>query len=216
MFCEKQLRRGGMHRSGGFTIIEVIAAIIILGILASLSVNMMQDYKLRQNVDSSRQQFINAITMAVAAAAKYNVSYSVVYESANHNVLVCATPGTVSPEDDTEEVTTVCNVNTAAYYADLTMFANSCPTANGNTCLDIPSSSATSGNRIVITPFGKIMVDIAGVQHDDTGKSAIFFQDGKRQVITAGSKLCLGILISENGAVDTVDYYANSTGGCGV
>lgn len=215
MFCEKQLRRGGMHRSGGFTIIEVIAAIIILGILASLSVNMMQDYKLRQNVDSSRQQFINAITMAVAAAAKYNVSYSVVYESGSHDVLVCATPGTVAADEGSGTVTTACNVNTAAYYADLTMFSNSCPTASGGNCLDIPSSSATSGNRIIITPFGKIMVDIAGIQHDDTGKSAIFFRDGKGELVTGSSKLCLGILISENGAVDTIDYGAGS-GGCGV
>ena len=73
--------------SKGFSIIAVISAIIILSIMATLSVNLMSDYKLRQNLTSARQQIMNAMTSAMAAAQRDNVTYVVTYK--NYKVRAC-------------------------------------------------------------------------------------------------------------------------------
>lgn len=184
-----------MHKiSNGFTIIEIIAAIIILGILATLSVNMMRDYKIRQNVDSARQQFINAVTVASASAAKFNVNYSVVYNSGSHEILVCPTSSA-----------STCSNENAEYYSNLMLFAGSCPTLNGQDCINIPSTNTETDNHVVISPFGKVFTNM---------EHGIFFVDNQKRIVDpSGSGVCLGVQISVNGSVETIES-ASSSSGC--
>jgi prepilin-type N-terminal cleavage/methylation domain-containing protein len=196
MFIFKHRSSWRMHKiSDGFTIIEIIAAIIILGILATLSVNMMRDYKIRQNVDSARQQFINAVTVASASAAKFNVNYSVVYSNASHEILVCPTSSA-----------TTCSSENAEYYSNLMMFAGSCPTLSDLNCIDIPSTSTeATSNYLIVSPFGKVFTNM---------EQGIFFVDNQKRVVdTQGSGVCLGVQIAVNGSVETTES-ASSSSGC--
>lgn len=207
MFVSKHRCGGVPKKLNGFTVIEIIIAIIILGILATLSINMMRDYKIHQNVDSSRQQFINAITIAAAAASKYNVNYSVVFRQReggpSGDILVCATTAASS-----------CTSQNAEFYSNLIAFSRSCPSVNGAECIEIPSTSPDSSDfYLVITPFGHVLSNIGT---DSNNNNRLFFVDGDRRVTAQnGSAVCLGVELYGNGAVETVDIASSASGTCG-
>ncbi len=185
MYVSKMHLRGRIRRKNyGFTVIEIIAAIIILGILASLSVNLMSDYKIRQKVDSARQQFVNAITIATASAAKFNTTYTVRFDSTTREIRVC-------PESATN-----CNNDNAEFYANLTLFERSCPSTTATGC-DL------SGDLVSVTPFG----------HIDADHMEMYFIDSSRRVISeSGSGVCMGIKMLANGSVELTEVSAtNST-----
>ena len=184
--------------------LELIATIIILGVLSSLAVNMMRDYRLRQNVDAARQMYANGITAALAASAKSNSNYTLcVFEK---KVLVfpgsaCSDAllyGVYKPNPSAAEV---------EYVADLTAFANP----------RIFYTNLGDGDKdpvaeLTVTPFGKITPkDTAHVsEKNQAGSISIYFSDAEGNVVNK-QNLCIGVQVNKNGTTVLIDKSTNGT-----
>lgn len=186
--------------------LELIATIIILGVLSSLAVNMMRDYRLRQNVDAARQMYANGITAALAASAKNNSNYTLcVFEK---KVLVfpgsaCSDTllyGVYKPNPSAAEV---------EYVADLTAFANP----------RIFYTNLGDGDKdpvaeLTVTPFGKInpkdTAHIATSEKNRAGSISIYFSDAEGNVVNK-QNLCIGVQVNKNGTTVLIDKSTNGT-----
>lgn len=206
---------GFRHRKG-FSIIEIIAAIVVLSILATISVNLMSDYKVRQNISSARQQVMNAMTSAFAAAARDNLPYAVRF-NANHQVKVCdfddgSKPKTAKDCDNDSNFET-------PFEHDLAMFSKPILMANKK---HITLGTQSGDEFINYTQFGKIQVkadgNIAKTLDKATGFYTIYIDDEKSLDDEAKStlkaqKLCLGIRFNASGFVESIEK-ARSNEGC--
>ncbi len=183
--------RLGKRPSKGFTIIEIIAAIVILAILASLSVNVMRDYKIRQNVEAARQQFVNSLTAAMAAAAKYNATYQVIWNASDSSISSCVeksdATGSATCDDDNTEFNFSLKTLSEAYYF-----------------LGGVNKPSKSGNAKIlsVTPYGK-------VSFNNSSTTKIYFADGNNSILTS-QKLCIGAEIGRNGTVEILESSTTS------
>lgn len=191
MFVSRyQKRRSRRQFSKGFTITEIIAAIIILAILASLSVNVMRNYKIRQNVEAARQQFVNALTAAMTASSKYNTTYQVIWDGTNNTIKTCV-------YRRSQGATNYCNGNETEFKFSLIPFSKSFPFWGGQ-----QASNSGKANRffLSVTPFGK--VETAGATANNN--SRVYFSDGEKSILT-DQKLCIGAEIGTNGSVELIE-----------
>ncbi|MGN1357022.1 MAG: Tfp pilus assembly protein FimT/FimU [Succinivibrionaceae bacterium] len=185
------------RRNKGFTLIEIFAAIVILAILASLSVNVMRDYKIRQNVEAARQQFVNSVTAAMTAAAKYNTSYQVIWDGTSKTIKACvlrsaATGAPTCIDDDIEFSFSTQSLSKAFVFW------------GGQ------SSDAGSNVRMLtVTPYGKITLNSPA----GSTTSRIYFADEERNVLTK-QKLCIGINIGRNGTVERLESETSASSSC--
>ena len=181
--------------SKGFSIIEVISAIIIL----SLSVNVMSDYKLKQNITNARQQLTNAMTSAMAASQRDNVTYVVVYDKDSHKLKACI-KGSCGAANDSD----------AAFSYDLSPYSQ--PElfygASTNNAIDLDDSK----NFIMFTPFGKIQVSdsLKGLR---SGEYYRLFLRDKKGKITDGINLCVGLEFTHSGSIGSIEK-GTSEGAC--
>lgn len=181
--------------SKGFSIIEVISAIIILSIMATLSVNLMSDYKLRQNLTSARQQIMNAMTSAMAAAQRDNVTYVVTYK--NYKVRACQAGkcGSMSDAD-------------AAFSHDLVAFSRPelfVGSVDGAGSLNLGDNVSGSDKFIAFTPFGKIQVSaslLGDIEH--SGDYFGFFLRDEKGLLSHDD-LCIGVKFTGSGVIDSVE-----------
>lgn len=172
------------NRCKGFTVIELIIAIIILAVLASLSVNFMGSYKIRENMSSASQLFLNAFTTAGTLAQKNNSIYSVLYNSTSRVVKVC------------KGTTKECNDSDAEYLSDLTKYSNVNPTWEGGDTVNL------SVGDVYFTPFGRIVFR-------NKVSDTIYFVDNANDV-----DVCIGFkFIGNAGSTDNL-YEAKGDGGC--
>ena len=187
--------------SKGFSIIEVISAIIILSIMASLSVNVMSDYKLKQNITNARQQLTNAMTSAMAAAQRDNVTYVVVYDKDSHKLKACI-KGSCGATNDSD----------AAFSYDLSPYSQ--PVlfygASTNNAIDLDDSK----NFIMFTPFGKIQVSdsLKGLRSGEYYR--LFLRDKKGKITDSdGINLCVGLEFTHSGSIGSIER-GTSEGAC--
>ena len=186
--------------SKGFSIIEVISAIIILSVMASLSVNVMGGYKIRQNITSARQQFMNAMTSAMAASQRDNVTYVVVYDNNSHRLRACI-KGSCSSTNDAD----------AAFSYDLSPYSLPELFHGGQTI----NALNEGDNSIMFTPFGKIQVGsgLSGILRNGNDEYyRLFLRDDKSLVLT-DSELCVGVEFTHSGAINSVERGLDN-GGC--
>ena len=182
--------------SKGFSIIEVISAIIILSIMATLSVNLMSDYKLRQNLTSARQQIMNAMTSAMAAAQRDNVTYVVTYN--NYKVRACQAGKCGSSMSDAD----------AAFSHDLVAFSRPelfVGSVDGAGSLNLEDNVSGSGKFIAFTPFGKIQVSdsLLGDIERHGDYFGFFLRDEKG--LLSHDDLCIGVKFTGSGVIDSVE-----------
>lgn len=187
--------------------LELIATIIILGVLSSLAVNMMRDYRLRQNVDAARQMYANGITAALAASAKSNSNYTLcVFEK---KVLVFH--GSACSDHLLYEVYKP-NPSAAEveYVADLTAFAN--PRIFYTNLGDGDNEPVVA--ELTVTPFGKInpkdTAHIATSEKNRAGSISIYFSDAEGNVVNK-QNLCIGVQVNKNGTTVLIDKSTNGT-----
>lgn len=178
--------------SKGFSIIEVISAIIILSIMATLSVNMMSSYKLRQNISSARQQLMNAMTNAAASALRDNIPYVVIFDSTKHNVRACPAAACKSTSESDD-----------AFNHDLTMFSQPVLFAGGGSSA-ISLGDVGSSYFIKFTPFGKILVSDSLESTKQGEYFRLFLKDKKGDLISK-NELCLGVQFSINGNIESLE-----------
>ena len=180
--------------SKGFSIIEVISAIIILSIMATLSVNLMSDYKLRQNLTSARQQIMNAMTSAMAAAQRDNVTYVVTYN--NYKVRACQAGKCGSSDAD------------AAFSHDLVAFSRPelfVGSVDDADSLNLGDNVSGSDKFIAFTPFGKIQVSdslLGDIEH--SGDYFGFFLRDEKGLLSHDD-LCIGVKFTGSGVIDSVE-----------
>ena len=195
------MRKRGI-REKGFSIIEVISAIIILSILATLSVNLMSGYKVRQNITGARQQIMNAMTSALASAQRDNVPYVVVFN--NHEVKACVATkcSDTSPES-------------AVFYHDLTV--NSRPNLfvgggdSGSSYFYLQDAVSEGNVYLKFTPFGRIVVSPPFAGRLSTRGNdffRFFVMDGDK--VLKKEKLCIGIEFNTSGAIDSIETGATN------
>ena len=182
--------------SKGFSIIEVISAIINLSIMATLSVNLMSDYKLRQNLTSARQQIMNAMTSAMAAAQRDNVTYVVTYK--NYKVRACQAGKCGSMSSDAD----------AAFSHDLVAFSRPelfVGSVDGAGSLNLGDNVSGSDKFIAFTPFGKIQVSkslLGDIEH--SGDYFGFFLRDEKGLLSHDD-LCIGVKFTGSGVIDSVE-----------
>lgn len=197
-------RFNGFRHRKGFSIIEIISAIVVLSILATISVNLMSDYKVRQNISSARQQIMNAMTSALAAATRDNLPYAIRFNG-SHQVKVCD-----FKENHTATVRN-CDANDymSPFEHDLAMFSKPIIFV-GNSQKTLGTSSDDS-TYISYTSFGRIQVS-SNIVADKNGFYTIFVDDQEGNL--AKQELCIGIKFNANGYVESVEQARNGTGGC--
>lgn len=202
---------GRFRKSRGFTMLELIATIIILGVLSSLAVNMMRDYRLRQNVDAARQMYANGITAALAESAKSNSNYTIcVFEK---KVLVF--PGSACSDKILSDYKASPAGAHVAYVADLTAFANPrifyTDLGDGDGDGD---GDCTPVAELTVTPFGKINPKdtdhIATSEKNRAGSISIYFSDAEGNVVNK-QNLCIGVQVNKNGTTVLIDKSTNGT-----
>lgn len=199
-------RFNGFRHRKGFSIIEIISAIVVLSILATISVNLMSDYKVRQNISGARQQIMNAMTGALAAATRDNLPYAIRFNG-SHQVKVC--------DFQENHTATVRNCDDEDYISpfehDLAMFSKPIITV-GNTQRTLGTSSSDS-TYINYTSFGRIQVSSnIKATIDNNGFYTIFIDDQEGNL--AKQELCIGIKFNANGYVESVEQARNGTSGC--
>jgi len=186
--------------SNGFSIIEVISAIIILSIMASLSVNVMSDYKLKQNITNARQQLTNAMTSAMAAAQRDNVTYAVVYDKKSHKLKACIKDSCGAAND-----------SAAAFSYDLSPYSQPVLFHGASTnAIDLDDSK----NFIIFTPFGKIQVSdsLKGLRSGEYYR--LFLRDEKGKITKSdGINLCVGLEFTHSGSIGSIER-GTSEGAC--
>ena len=167
--------------------------------MASLSVNVMSDYKLKQNITNARQQLTNAMTSAMAAAQRDNVTYAVVYDKKSHKLKACI-KGSCGAANDSD----------AAFSYDLSPYSQ--PElfygASTNNAIDLDDSK----NFIMFTPFGKIQVSdsLKGLR---SGEYYRLFLRDKKGKITDGINLCVGLEFTHSGSIGSIEK-GTSEGAC--
>ena len=194
-------RFNGFRHRKGFSIIEIISAIVVLSILATISVNLMSDYKVRQNISSARQQVMNAMTSALAAATRDNLPYAIVFNS-NHQVKVC-------DFDDGSGSANACNdTYVTPFEHDLAMFSKPVLVVGGN---QITLDNNSKNPYLSYTPFGKIVVSRDDFGDPVDGFYTMYLRDAQNQLGVQG--LCIGIRFNTNGYVESIEKAANE-GNC--
>lgn len=196
---------GRFAKMRGFTMLELIATIIILGVLSSLAVNMMRDYRLRQNVDAARQMYANGITAAIAEAAKSNTNYTLCVN--NKKVLVF--PGSACSSTLLNNYSYNPSGSHVAYVADLTAFAN--PRIFYTNLGDGDNDPVA---ELTVTPFGKIIprdaAHVVTTSQNQAGSISIFFADAEGNVVNK-QNLCIGVQVNKNGTTVLIDKSTQGT-----
>lgn len=186
--------------------LELIATIIILGVLSSLAVNMMRDYRLRQNVDAARQMYANGITAALAESAKENRNYTICVN--DRHVLVF--PGGACSETLLNNYRNNPSGSHVAYVADLTPFAN--PRIFYTNLGDGDNEPVVA--ELTITPFGKINPKdtprVSTSEKNQAGSVSIYFADAEGNVVNK-QNLCIGVQVNRNGTTVLIDKSTNGT-----
>ena len=169
-----------------------------ISIMASLSVNVMSDYKLKQNITNARQQLTNAMTSAMAAAQRDNVTYVVVYDKDSHKLKACI-KGSCGATNDSD----------AAFSYDLSPYSQPVLFHGESTnAIDLDDSK----NFIMFTPFGKIQVSdsLKGLR---SGEYYRLFLRDKKGKITDGINLCVGLEFTHSGSIGSIER-GTSGGAC--
>lgn len=196
-----RLISGCSRKNFGFSVIEIIVAIIILSILSTVSVNLMSGYKLRQNITSARQQLMNAMNSAMAAAQRDNMTYVVTYDNEEYVLRVCQISKCSSTSDQD-----------MVFSADLKMFSKPEIILTGSltpkNLNDIPASGVESmadqnKTYIAFTPFGKITSNGTGLGNT-FGENYIFMKDHENLIIN-GEGLCIGVKYNQRGFFESIE-----------
>ncbi|MBO6069760.1 MAG: hypothetical protein J6P43_01670, partial [Succinivibrionaceae bacterium] len=157
-------------------------------------------YKLKQNITSARQQLTNAMTSAMAAAQRDNVTYVVVYDKNSHKLKACI-KGSCGTTNDSD----------AAFSYDLSPYSK--PVLfYGAPSNDIDLDD--SKNFIMFTPFGKIQVSdsLKGLRSGEYYR--LFVRDEKAEVTKSnGINLCIGLEFTHSGSIGSIES-GTSGGAC--
>ena len=155
--------------SGGFTVVELIVLVAVIGILSAIGFPLYLSYSRAQETDSAARVIVVALNQARQLAVTRGVSFSAETQTnPNNRMRFCS--GTVvpcpggsvftGPETDGNGWRTLENGSRITAGPTITFSSLGAATASG--VLRVQNSSATGSLDVCVSPSGRIKVQAVG------------------------------------------------------
>jgi type IV fimbrial biogenesis protein FimT len=177
-----------MKTSNGFTLVELMLAVIIIAFLATIAVPAFKDLTLRNKLTASANEVLKSVLLARAEAVKRNTTVSTCAPGADTTVWATACDGTDTTW--TSWATIARNGNNGA--GSSVLASHSLDDLGGQVKIQNASSITFGGDGIAMTGAGPVVGTIADIYSNELDS------DNHRCVsITGGSAVRI---VSQDGA----------------
>ena len=86
-------RLRGIIRAWGFTLMEMIIALALLGILLAIAIPSLQSYAVNENLRTAVRDFMSDFAMAKERAISENTNYTISFSQGGNQYIITSTSG---------------------------------------------------------------------------------------------------------------------------
>lgn len=152
----KKHQSGWMKRNSGFTMIEMMIVVVVIGIVAAMAAPSFLGYMPKLRVKSAARGIVSAMRLARSKAVSERRPYGVVFNLTDNSVTAFA--DTDSPSSFTYS-SSDSTTSTDTLNADIQL--SSCTYNNNCVIFSSTGAASTSGDLQLVTKDGSILMSIS-------------------------------------------------------